>query len=70
MSEPEQYTLTLSLAHIALLGTALGERPYHEVRDLISLIQKQIDRQQFEHQKLLDEVRKHKEGNADARAND
>jgi len=39
---PPQYTLTLTGAEIALIGTALGARPYSEVAPLVAKIQQQI----------------------------
>lgn len=39
---PKEYTLTMSPADVNIIGTALGQRPFAEVKDLWGRLEAQI----------------------------
>lgn len=42
---PQSFTITLTAAELGYIGQALVERPFKDVRSLISKIEKQVDEQ-------------------------
>ena len=48
MPIPQSFTITLTAAELGYIGQALVERPFKDVRSLISKIEKQVDERRID----------------------